>query len=459
MKNNVRDFNFVEGWRLVMEKGIKIVTIGGGSSYTPELVEGFIKRYDSLPVRELWLVDIPEGEEKLNIVGNLAKRMVKKAGLPIEIHLTLNRREALKDADFVTTQFRVGLLAARAKDERIPLKYNVIGQETNGPGGLFKGLRTIPVILDIVKDMEELCPNAWLINFTNPAGMVTEAVLRHSNWKKIVGLCNVPISIQMGVAKLLKVEPERVRVDFAGLNHMVYGLNVYLDGKNITTEFLDEMTKHESGTMKNIAAIDWEPDFIKALGAIPCGYHRYYYKQAEMLQNELDEAALKGTRAEVVQQLEKELFELYKDENLDIKPPQLEQRGGAYYSDAACSLIDSMYNDRGDIQPVNTINNGAIASIPNESAVEISSIITKNGPKPIAIGDLPVAVRGLVQQIKSFERVAAEAAVTGDYHTALLALTINPLLPSDKVAKEILDEMLEAHKEHLPQFFKDSVLS
>ncbi|UTI43042.1 6-phospho-beta-glucosidase [Niallia sp. RD1] len=442
-----------------MGKGIKIVTIGGGSSYTPELVEGFINRYDSLPVRELWLVDIPEGEEKLNIVGNLAKRMVKKAGLPIEIHLTLDRREALKDADFVTTQFRVGLLAARAKDERIPLKYNVIGQETNGPGGLFKGLRTIPIILDIVKDMEELCPNAWLINFTNPAGMVTEAVLRHSNWKKIVGLCNVPISIQMGIAKLLEVESSRVHVDFAGLNHMVFGLNVYLDGKNIMPDFLEKMSKRKSDTMRNIAAIDWEPDFIKALGVIPCGYHRYYYKQAEMLQNELEEAAEQGTRAEVVQQLEKELFELYKDENLDKKPQQLEKRGGAYYSDAACSLIDSMYNDRRDIQPVNTINNGAIASIPNESAVEISSIITKDGPKPIAIGDLPVAVRGLVQQIKSFERVAAEAAVTGSYHTALLAMTINPLLPSDKVAKQILDEMLEAHKEHLPQFFKEEVVS
>jgi len=441
-----------------VRKGVKIVTIGGGSSYTPELVEGFIKRYDSLPVRELWLVDIPEGEEKLNIVGNLAKRMVQKAGVPIDIHLTLDRREALKDADFVTTQFRVGLLAARAKDERIPLKYNVIGQETNGPGGLFKGLRTIPVILDIVKDMEELCPNAWLINFTNPAGMVTEAVLRHSNWKRIIGLCNVPISIQMGVAKLLEVESSRVHVDFAGLNHMVFGLNVYLDGKNITKVFLEEMTKHKSDTMKNIAAIDWEPDFIKALGVIPCGYHRYYYKQAEMLQNELQEAAEKGTRAEVVQQLEKELFELYKDENLAIKPPQLEKRGGAYYSDAACSLIDSMYNDRRDIQPVNTINNGAIASIPDESAVEISSIITRDGPKPIAIGDLPVAVRGLVQQIKSFERVSAEAAVTGNYHTALLAMTINPLLPSDKVAKQILDEMLEAHKEHLPQFFKEEVI-
>ncbi|WP_312096635.1 6-phospho-beta-glucosidase [Niallia sp.] len=442
-----------------MGKGIKIVTIGGGSSYTPELVEGFIKRYDSLPVRELWLVDIPEGKEKLDIVGNLAKRMVKKAGVPIEIHLTLDRREALKGADFVTTQFRVGLLAARTKDEKIPLKYNVIGQETNGPGGLFKGLRTIPVILDIVKDMEELCPTAWLINFTNPAGMVTEAVLRHSNWKKIVGLCNVPISIQMGIAKLLEVEASRVHVDFAGLNHMVFGLNVYLDGKNITQDFLGKMTKHKSDTMKNIAAIDWEPDFIKALGVIPCGYHRYYYKQAEMLQNELEEAAEQGTRAEVVQQLEKELFELYKDENLAIKPPQLEKRGGAYYSDAACSLIDSMYNDRRDIQPVNTINNGAIASIPDESAVEISSIITKDGPKPIAIGDLPVSVRGLVQQIKSFERVSAEAAVTGNYHTALLAMTINPLLPSDKVAKQILDEMLEAHKEHLPQFFKEEIVS
>lgn len=193
-----------------MSKGVKIVTIGGGSSYTPELVEGFIKRYVSLPVRELWLVDIPEGKEKLEIVGGLAKRMIKEAGLPIDVHLTLDRREALKNADFVTTQLRVGLLEARAKDERIPLKYGVIGQETNGPGGLFKGLRTIPVILDIVKDMEELCPNAWLINFTNPAGMVTEAVLRHSNWKKIVGLCNVPVGMKMGIADQLGVEPERI---------------------------------------------------------------------------------------------------------------------------------------------------------------------------------------------------------------------------------------------------------
>ncbi|KEP26252.1 6-phospho-beta-glucosidase [Bacillus zhangzhouensis] len=438
-----------------MKDGIKIVTIGGGSSYTPELVEGFIKRYHELPVKELWLVDIEAGQEKLNIVGALAKRMVEKAGLPIEVHLTLDRRAALKDADFVTTQFRVGLLEARAKDERIPLKYGVIGQETNGPGGLFKGLRTIPVILEIVKDMEELCPDAWLVNFTNPAGMVTEAVLRYTNLKKVVGLCNVPIGIKMGIAKALDVDVERIEVQFAGLNHMVYGLDVYLDGVSIMDQVLDELGNPNSQwSMKNIEAKNWEPSFVKGLGVIPCPYHRYYYKTKDMLEEEQKAAQEKGTRAEVVQQVEQELFELYKDPDLSIKPPQLEKRGGAYYSDAACNLISSIYNDKHDIQPVNTVNRGAIASIPAESAVEVNCIITKDGPKPIATGDLPVAVRGLVQQIKSFERVAAEAAVTGDYETALVAMTINPLVPSDEIAKQMLDEMLEAHREYLPQFFK-----
>ncbi|HLS09399.1 6-phospho-beta-glucosidase [Lentibacillus sp.] len=433
--------------------GIKIVTIGGGSSYTPELVEGFINRYDELPVRELWLVDIPEGQEKLEIVGALAKRMVEKAGVPIDIHLSLDRREALPGADFVTTQIRVGQLDARAKDEAIPLKYGVIGQETNGPGGLFKGLRTIPVILDICRDMEKLCPGAWLINFSNPAGMVTEAVLRYSNISNTVGLCNVPVGMRMGVAEMLGVDAERIQIDFAGLNHMVYGLNVYLDGNNITQDVLDKLVNGSGLTMKNIVDLGWEKDFIKGLEALPCPYHRYYYQTSKMLEEEQKDFAEKGSRAQVVQQLEKDLFELYKDPDLSVKPEQLEERGGAYYSDAACSLINSIYNDKHDIQPVNTRNNGAIASIPDDSAVEINCVITKDGPKPIAVGDLPVAVRGLVQQIKSFERISAEAAVTGDYHKAMLAMTINPLVPSDTVAKEILDDMMAAHRNYLPQFF------
>ncbi|MCM3077657.1 6-phospho-beta-glucosidase [Brevibacillus invocatus] len=436
-------------------RGIKIVTIGGGSSYTPELVEGFIRRYEELPVRELWLVDVPAGEKKLQTVGALAKRMVEKAGVPIDIHLTLDRRKALKDADFVTTQIRVGQLDARILDEKIPLKYGVIGQETNGPGGLFKGLRTIPVIMDICKDMEELCPDAWLINFTNPAGMVTEAVLRYTNRRKVIGLCNVPIGMRMGVATILGVDQSRVSITFAGLNHMVYGTGVYLDGENVTAQVIDKLCDEQSGiTMQNILDLGWDKDFIKALGILPCPYHRYYYQTKTMLEHELEEAQKGGTRAEVVKQVEAELFALYEDPDLAIKPPQLEKRGGAYYSEAACDLIHSIYNDKRDIQPVNVRNNGAIASIPDDSAVEVNCVITKEGPIPMAVGDLPVAVRGLVQQIKSFERVAAEAAVTGDYHLALLAMTINPLVPSDAIAKQLLDDMLEAHKEHLPQFFK-----
>ncbi|KAF0817375.1 6-phospho-beta-glucosidase [Bacillus sp. ZZV12-4809] len=434
-------------------EGIKIAVIGGGSSYTPELIEGFIKRHQELPVKEIWLVDVEEGRHKLGIVGQLAQRMVEKAGVPIEIQLTMDRKTALKNADFVTTQFRVGLLDARAKDEKIPLKYGVLGQETNGPGGFFKALRTIPVIMEICREMEELCPDAWLINFTNPAGIITEAVLRYSNIKKVVGLCNVPIGMEMGAAQLLNVNHSRVRIDFAGLNHLVYGLDVYVDGVSVKDELLKKLTdKEKSITMKNIHAMGWEPEFLQALNVLPCPYHNYYYKTREMVEEEVKAASEGGTRAEVVKKLEEELFQLYQNPDLAEKPPQLEKRGGAYYSDAACRLIHSIYTDKRDIQPVNTRNNGAIAGLAADSAVEVSCLITKDGPKPIAVGELPIAVRGLVQSIKSFERVTIEAALTGDYDTALLALTINPLMGSDVIAKKILDEMLEAHRSYLPQF-------
>lgn len=436
-----------------MKQGLKIVTIGGGSSYTPELVEGFIKRYSELPVKELWLVDIEEGKEKLEIVGNLARRMVEKAGVDMEIHLTLDRRAALKDADFVTTQLRVGLLAARIKDERIPLSHGVIGQETNGAGGLFKALRTVPVILDIIRDIEELCPNAWLINFTNPAGIISEAVFKYTNFKRFIGLCNVPIGVKNGVAKLFEVESNRIQMKFAGLNHMVYGLDVTLDGEDVTQEAVEKFAT-SAITMQNIKEIPFNAEFIKALGVIPCPYHRYYYKTKEMLAEELESFKEGKTRGETVKALEDDLFELYKDPNLDIKPPQLEKRGGAYYSDAACNLISSIYNDKHDMQVVNVLNNGAIRDIKDDSAVEISSIITKNGPQPLAIGYLPVAVSGLVTQIKAFERLAAKAAVEGDYNAALQALCINPLITSDDLAQTILDEMIEAHKDYLPRFVK-----
>lgn len=437
------------------EKGIKIVTIGGGSSYTPEFVEGLIKRYDELPVRELWLVDIEAGKEKLEIVGNLAKRMVKKANIPMDVHLSLDRREALKDADFVTTQLRVGLLDARIKDERIPLQYEMVGQETNGAGGLFKALRTIPVLMEIAEEIQELCPNAWLINFTNPAGIVTEALINYSKHKKVIGVCNVPVHMKMIFARLMNVPPEQVLIKFAGLNHMSYGLDIVVNGESRLDEALELISDpEEQFSMKNIAPIPWEPAFIKALGFIPSPYHRYFYKTKEILQKQLEEFKRGTIRAEVVKELEKDLFDLYRDENLAIKPPQLEKRGGAYYSDVACNLISSIYNDKGDIQTLNVRNNGAITDLPDDAVVEVNCVVTKQGPIPLTVGSLPVAINGLIQQIYSFTKLAIEAAVTGSYEKALLALCINPLITNDIDAKKILDEMLEAHKDYLPQFFR-----
>ncbi len=437
------------------EKGIKIVTIGGGSSYTPEFVEGLIKRYDELPVRELWLVDIEAGKEKLEIVGNLAKRMVKKANIPMDVHLSLDRREALKDADFVTTQLRVGLLDARIKDERIPLQYGMVGQETNGAGGLFKALRTIPVLMEIAEEIQELCPNAWLINFTNPAGIVTEALINYSKHKKVIGVCNVPVHMKMIFARLMNVPPEQVLIKFAGLNHMSYGLDIVVNGESCLDEALELISDPEQQfSMKNIAPIPWEPAFIKALGFIPSPYHRYFYKTKEILQKQLEEFKRGTIRAEVVKELEKDLFDLYRDENLAIKPPQLEKRGGAYYSDVACNLISSIYNDKGDIQTLNVRNNGAITDLPDDAVVEVNCVVTKQGPIPLTVGSLPVAINGLIQQIYSFTKLAIEAAVTGSYEKALLALCINPLITNDIDAKKILDEMLEAHKDYLPQFFR-----
>lgn len=431
-----------------MKDGIKVVTIGGGSSYTPELVEGFIKRYDELPVKELWLVDIEDGEEKLEIVSNLARRMVKRANIDMKIFHTLNRKEALKGADFVTTQFRVGQLDARIKDEKIPLSHGLIGQETNGAGGLFKALRTIPVILDIINDIQKLCSDAWLINFTNPVGIVSEAIFRYTNFKKYIGLCNVPIGIKNNLAKVLELDSNKIDIDFAGLNHMVYGLNVKINGKDITNKALDRYIDANI-SMKNIKDIEFNKDFIKSLGVIPCPYHRYYYKSLEMLDIELKEFNDGKTRGQVVKELENELFEIYKDENINTKPPQLEKRGGAYYSDAACNLINSIYNDKCDIQVVNTLNNGAINDFKDDEVVEISCVITKDGPKPIHIGNLPIAISGLLRQIKSFELLTAKAAVMKDYNIAYLALCINPLTPSDDVAKVVFDELMDAHSEYI----------
>ena len=440
-------------------KGLKIVVIGGGSSYTPEFVEGLIKRYDEFKTRELWLVDVEAGRAKLEIIGNLAARMIKKAGLDIQIHATIDREKALYGADFVNTQIRVGQIPARVLDEAIPLEHGILGQETNGAGGLFKGLRTVPVILDIAQDISRLCPDAWMLNFSNPVGIVTEALCKYGAHKRFVGICNLPIGTERGLARAMEVEPYRLRVDFAGLNHMVYGFDVFIDNENVTErvfeKFLDDETVDLS--VRNIPDYEWEREFVKALKLFPCSYHRYYYKASDMLAHSLEDYKTGGTRARKVEAIEAELFKLYQDPDLMIKPAQLEQRGGAYYSDAACNIMSSIHNDKKDLQTVDVVNNGAVADIDDDSAVEVTCRITKEGPVPFTLRrKLPVSIKGLVMQIKSFEQLAAEAAVTGDYHTGLLAMVTNPLVANDVIGKKVYDRLLEAHKQYLPKFLKES---
>ncbi len=437
-----------------MADSIKIASIGGGSSYTPELIEGFIKRYDNLPVKELWLVDIEEGKRKLDIIVDMAKRMVLKAGIDMKVYGTLDRKEALKGADFVITQFRVGQLDAREKDELIPLKYGVIGQETNGPGGMFKALRTIPVLLDIIKDCEKLCPNAWIISFTNPAGLNAETILRYTGWKKFIGLCNSPMTMTKRVAKLMGLNREDVRLDFAGLNHMVFGLKTYYKGEDISDKVIETLANYNEGKSfeERYETLSYTSGFVRELNCIPSPYLRYYFAMDEMFKDASKSAEGGKSRAQFVKKAEKELFEIYSKPEVNEKPIQLELRGGAYYSDAACNLVDSIYNDKCDIQVVNTLNNGACSSFSDDEVVEISSVITKEGPKPIAVGRLPIQVEGLCRQIKTYERMTAKAAITGNKETAIYALTINPFVQDETKARAIFEEMYEAHKKYLPEF-------
>ncbi|MBY5948041.1 6-phospho-beta-glucosidase [Photobacterium rosenbergii] len=435
----------------MMTQSLKLAIIGGGSSYTPELVEGVLKRLDKLPVKEMHFVDIEAGREKLEVIAGLTRRMVEKAGADIEIKASLDRRAAIKNADFIMTQFRVGGLQARANDERIPIEYDVIGQETTGPGGFAKALRTIPVILDICKDIEELAPNAWMLNFTNPAGLVTEAIQKYTRVKSI-GLCNVPVSMQMMIAEMMACPPEKLSLEFIGLNHLVWAYRAWVDGQDVTAEVLKKVGDGQNFSMNNIFEEPWDPDFLNELGAIPCPYHRYFYQVDAMLAEEKESANEGGTRAEQVMKTEAELFELYRDPNLADKPKQLEMRGGAYYSDASLNLVDAIYNDRKTIHVVNVANNGTISSLPNDAVIECSAVVGSWGVRPMAVGSLSPAITGLIHQVKAYEQLTIEAAVEGSYSKALIALSSNPLVPDITRAKAILEDILRTNHDYLPSF-------
>lgn len=431
---------------------MKITVIGGGSSYTPELIEGLIEHHASLPMAELALVDVEAGRQKIEIISALARRMLDRKGLEaVKVSVHFDADEAIKGSSFVLTQLRVGQLPARAADERLGLSHRLLGQETTGVGGFAKALRTIPVMLDIARRVERLAPDAWIINFTNPAGIVTEAVSRYSK-AKIIGLCNVPVTMHHTIADMLKLPHDAVSLRFAGLNHMVWVHKVLANGRDATDEVIEMLCDGEQLSMNNIKAIPWPADLLRALKAIPCPYHRYFWQTRSMLEDELSDAAGKGTRAEQVMKVEASLFNLYADPSLDKKPEELSQRGGSFYSEVAVELINALHNNLGVEMVVNTANNGAIQGLPDDAVIETNCLIDALGAHPLTFGKLPPLMNGLTQQVKDFERLTIEAAVHGDKQKALLALVANPLVADVNLASVLVEEVLSINKAWLPQF-------
>jgi 6-phospho-beta-glucosidase len=419
---------------------VKVAVIGGGSTYTPELVEGFGLRRDVLPVEELVLHDIDQS--RLDVVGGLAERILRKLEFPGRLTLTTDRESAVEGADFVLVQLRVGGLRARLQDETIPPKFGCIGQETTGPGGFAKALRTVPVVLEIAEDTARLgAPGAWLLDFTNPAGLVTQGLIDHGH--RAIGLCNIPIGFQRDLAKQLGVEPSQVQLEHVGLNHLSWERRVMVNGVDRLPELIDGFSDQLGED------VDLPGDLVRLLRAIPSYYLRYFYLTDEILEKQRSEQP----RAEEVMEIERGLLEMYADPKLDVKPKLLEQRGGAFYSEAAAMLVESLHTDRGDVQVVNVRNDGAIPNMADDAVVEVACRIDASGATPLPVEPLAPEMLGLVEQVKAYERLTVAAAVSGDRDLALKALMANPLTSQYRVAKPLLDALLEANREHLPRFF------
>jgi 6-phospho-beta-glucosidase len=422
----------------------KIAVVGGGSSYTPELIDGFIQNEEVLRVGEIALYDIDT--ERLDLVGGMAQRMVQYAELDTRVTLNQDRPRAIDGAQFVLSSMRVGQMAARIRDEKIPLKYGVIGQETTGPGGTLKAWRTIPVTLEIARDMDRWAPDAWYVNFTNPSGIITEAILKHTNLKAI-GLCNNPINIQAGMAEVFGARPEDVFLEWVGLNHVNWVRRIYVRGKDMTSDLMDRLD--DLSRYGEIPQFD--PELVRMLGVFPTYYLQYYYNHPRKLE---DARVAPKTRGEVVREVEEALFKKYADPNQVVKPPELSQRGGARYSEAAVNLMLSLLLDRRDIQVLVTRNGASLPDLPPDASVEVPCVVGAHGVTPLSMGSLPETIRPLCQQAKAWESATVKAGVTGSRRDARLAMLLNPLVPSYEVAAALVDEMLEANRDYLPQFFE-----
>ena len=391
--------------------------------------------------------------ERLRVVGGFAQRMVEAQGAPFKIFLTTNRREALRGASYVTTQLRVGMMPARRNDEYLGKRHGLIGQETTGVGGMAKALRTIPVILDVANEMRELAPNALLANFTNPAGLVTQALSQYAPDILAVGVCNVPINTKMRMIARLeeklqtKIEPSRGDLKTLGLNHLTWHRGFTLDGEDVWNTILQDTLAE----LKNEDEPEWSPRLLESLRVIPNYYLQYFYYTAKKL---AEQEQWPPSRAEQVQEIEKGLLEQYADPTMTEMPADLMKRGGAYYSTVATQLLNAHYNDLNETHVVNIAHNGAVPSYPAHWVLEIPSNVNRSGVQPIPTDPLPDACFGLLAQVKSYELLTVQAAVHGDREAAYQALITNPLGPKPDQAQAVLEDLLEMNRAYLPRFYK-----
>jgi 6-phospho-beta-glucosidase len=419
---------------------MKIAVVGGGSTYTPELVDGFARRAGLLHVDELILHDIDA--DRLDVVGGLAGRILAAQSYPGNVRTTTSLPNALDGADAVLIQLRVGGQLTRLRDETIPGRYGLVGQETTGPGGFAKALRTVPVVLETADATRKYAqPDAWIVDFTNPVGIVTRALLDEGH--RAVGLCNVAIGFQRGFAQHFGVPPSRVELDHAGLNHLTWLRAVRIDGFDMLPEILASEYATELA-----AGLGVPVDLMRMLDAIPSYYLHYFY----CTDKAVEEQRYGPHRAEEVLAIERELLRMYRDPALDRKPDLLDQRGGAYYSEAAAALVTSLMTGDGARHYLNVRNDATIRGLPADAVVEVPATVDRAGPHPVAVAPLRPEMLGLVQAVTQYELLTIEAAKSGDPRVAARALLANPLVRQWKHVAALLDDILRENAQLLPQF-------
>jgi 6-phospho-beta-glucosidase len=428
---------------------MKVTVIGGGSTYTPELVSGFLQRLDSLPLTELWLMDIDQ--QRLNVVGKFIQRMCTTSHAPFHVNLTQDRAVAIRDADYVITQLRVGQMPARRADEYLCHRHHLIGQETTGIGGMAKALRTIPVILDIARDIQTFAPHALLLNFTNPSGLVTEALFRYAPKVQAVGVCNSALTTKMSLVeeynKLVgkKVDPQEAQLDVLGINHLTWYRGLKINHNEVWNELFPYLIKQS----RSESEPEWDVPLLESLRLLPNSYLQYYYYTQHKLELQQD---WPPSRAEQVMKIEAELLTQYAEPDRTIPPPGLMERGGAYYSTVATQLINAHFNDLKEIHIVNTKQGNAVPGYPSDWVMELPCIIDRNGIHPLPAKPLPQVCYSLIQQIKTYELLTVEAAVHGDRSAAYQAMLAHPLGPDADQIPVVLDDLIETHGSYLPEF-------